>query len=263
MPSVYIPKRKEETSCHSTKVWMLDMRHLRSAEKEVTFVFSFTGRMKDAVSAVFEYPDNSVLKSVVEKDLELIRHINECPFKIPNYATVSMSLIICNFMDNVLLIKDPYMSSGMLDSSYPWTKSIKESSVECLYTRKKTLDARGSVGTTLISLQNGPSLFSIVVHWNAPYDFNLFKNSFVVFPLPGQHYDKSQQIARDFRSFLDYSNISKKDDTFRGIRGFAKDGPKALEFGGMLISVKMGAKHTDYLQLSIIPLHSDDKVKNS
>ena len=73
------------------------------------------------------------------------------------------------------------------------------------------------------------------------------------------HYSTSQDVMKTFKNFIDYSNITKTDDTFVGIRGYAKDGPKALEFCGMLISVKMGVQHNDTLQLSILPL---EQVEN-
>ena len=174
-------------------------------------------------------------------------------------ASVSMSLVVCNFLKNILVVKDPHLTSGTIDSSQPWSKYIKPSSVALLYTRKKSIEARGSVGLTVMTVQDTHRLYSFAVYWHAPFDFNLYKNSFAVFPLPGQHYSTSQDVMKIFKNFIDYSNITKTDDTFVGIRGYAKDGPKALEFCGMLISVKMGVQHNDTLQLSILPL---EQVEN-
>ena len=165
-----------------------------------------------------------------------------------------MSLVVCNFLKNILVVKYPHLTSGTLDSRHPWPRHIKPSSVALLYTRKKSIEARGCVGLTVITVQYRLCLYSFVVHWQSPFDFNLYKNSFAVFPLPGQHYSSSQEVTKLFKNFIDYSNINKTDEKFVGIRGFAKDGPQAMEFCGMLISVKMGVQHNDSLQLTILPL---------
>ena len=72
--------------------------------------------------------------------------------------------------------------------------------------------------------------------------------------LHGQHYSSSQEVAKLFKNFIDYSNINKTDEKLVGIRGFAKDDPQAMEFCGMLISVKMGVQHNDSLQITSLPL---------
>merc|ERR1712106_359133 len=119
---------------------------------------------------------------------------------------------------------------------------IEPSSVGILYSKKKAWEARGSVGLTVITVQYQLRLYSLAVYWNAPFDFNLYENSFAVFPLSGQEYS-SEIATKTFKDFLEYSNLGKPDDKYIGIRGFAKDGPKALEYRGMLISVKMGVNH--------------------
>ena len=262
VPSVYFPKVLKNDSEENKKAWSMDMRHLTYPEKEVTFIFSFSGTVDKSFDSEFENLKGSVLKTIVEEDLDLIEQINEFPFAVSTNASVSMSLVVCNFLKNIIVVKDPHLTSGTLDSGHPWPKNIKPSSTDLLYTRKKSIEARGSVGLTVISVQDRFRLYSFVVHWQAPFDFNLYKNSFVVFPLPGQHYSSSQEVTKLFKSFIDYSNIHKSDENFVGIRGFAKDGPKAMEFCGMLISIKMGVQHNDCLQLSILPLGQAKEVEN-
>jgi hypothetical protein len=170
--------------------------------------------------------------------------------------------IFCNFLKNILVVKGPYLTSGALDFRHPLPRHIKPSSVALLYMRKKCIDARGCVGLTVVTVHYRLRLYSFVVHWQSPYDFNIYKNHFAVFPLPGQHYSSSQEVTELFKNFIDYSNINKTDEQFVGICAFAKDGPKAMEFCGMLISVKMGVQHNDSLQLTILPLGQDKQETN-
>ena len=254
VPCVYFPKRQHDSTDENKKKWSLEMQHLNYPNKEVTLIFSFVGTMEENLDTALENYKGSVLKTVVEKDMGLIFHMNEFPHESTTFTAVSMGLVVSNFLKNSLIVKDPYLTSGTLDESKPWARYIRPSSSSFLFTRKKAIEARGSVGLTVITVQNGLRLFSFVVHWNAPFDFNLYKNSFAIFPLPGQHYNSSQDVTSIFKSFIDYSNINKVDDKFVGIRGYAKDGPKAMEFCGMLISAKMGVKHHDFLQISVLPL---------
>ena len=234
------------------------MKHLQYPDKEVTLIFSFAGTLDKDLYGNFDNLENgSILKTIVE-ECSLIRHINENTFQtIPN-VSVSMSLVVCNFLKNDLEIKDPYFTSGKLDATHPRPRNIKPSSVDLLFTRKKSLDMRGSVGLTVITVQHCLRLHSFAVYWQAPFDFNLYKNSFAVIPLTDQHFGTCQDVLKTFKNFLPSNNM-KTEDRFDGIRGFAKDGPKALEFCGMLISVRMGVQHNDSLQISILPLEHLDK----
>ena len=259
VPRVYFPEVETETA-DNAKIWSLPIKHLKYPDKMVTLIFSFVGTMDKILGTHFEENCRyAFLKTVIEEDLDLIRHINEYPFKVPIIDPVSMSLVVCNFLKNNLVVSDPHMSSGTLDSQHPWPRDIKPSSVALFHTRKRIIEARGSVGLTVITVQDSDRHKSFAVYWHAPFDFNLYKNSFAVFPLPGPYYSTSQDVMKAFKTFIEYNNTNKTDDKFDGIRGFAKDGPKALEFGGMLISVKMGGQHNDTLQLSILPL---EQVEN-
>ena len=262
LPSVYFPVADKEASIETEKVWRLDMKHLNYPEREVTLIFSVEGQKLGQEEALVSDLDKSTLNSVVEEDLDLIKSLNSSlPIEsFQSNASVSMTLQVCNFLDNILVIKEPYFTSGTVDPKHPWPTLVKNSSTSLFFTRKRSLDARGSVGLTVMTVQFRLRLHSFVVHWQAPYDFNLYKNSFVIFPLPGQHYNTSQEVSKIFKNFLDYSNINKEDEQFVGIRGYAKDGPKAMEFCGMLISAKMGVQHNDVLQLSLLPLKSLQKV---
>ena len=108
------------------------MRHLIYPDKEVTIIFSFAGTMDKSVDSDFENLDGSVLKTVVEEDLDLIKHINEFPFLVSTNGSVSMSLVVCNFLKNILVVKDPHMTSGTLDSRHAWPRHIKPLSVALL-----------------------------------------------------------------------------------------------------------------------------------
>ena len=70
---------------------------------------------------------------------------------------------------------------------------------------------------TVISVQYRDNLLRFCVYWQAPYDFNLYKNSFAVFPIPGDQATTSQEVVKTYKSFIDYSNINKIDETFVGI----------------------------------------------
>ena len=214
--------------------------------------------MDKPLSKVFDNLNRSVLKSVVEEDLCLIRKINEFAFEDPTGSSVSMSLIVCNFLKDALEVADPHLTSGTLDSTMLWPASIQPSTVTLLYTRKKSIEARGSVGLTVITVTYCLRPFSFAIYWQAPFDFNLYENSFAVFPLPNQDIS-SKEATKTYKSFIDYSNVDKLDEKYVGVRGFAKDGPKALEYCGMLISAKMGVRHDDFLQISILPLDTIDK----
>ena len=121
------------------------------------------------------------------------------------------------------------------------------------------MDARGSVGLTVIGVQHGAHLHRLGVYWQAPYDFNLYKNSFAVFPITGDQAMTSKEVLKTSKTFLDYSNTTQTTGVSDGIRGFASDGPRSLFFSGLLISVKMGVKHKDCMQVSIIPLEHDNQ----
>ena len=256
--SVCFPQVDKDTTAENEKIWILDMKHLKYPEKEITLIFSFTGTMDKPLSKVFDNLNRSVLKSVVEEDLCLIRKINEFAFEDPTGSSVSMSLIVCNFLKEALEVADPHLTSGTLDSTMPWPASIQPSTVTLLYTRKKSIEARGSVGLTVITVTYCLRPFSFAIYWQAPFDFNLYENSFAVFPLPNQDIS-SKEATKTYKSFIDYSNVDKIDEKYVGVRGFAKDGPKALEYCGMLISAKMGVRHDDFLQISILPLDTIDK----
>ena len=109
----------------------------------------------------------------------------------------------------------------------------------------------------MISVQYGGYLLKFGVYWQAPFDFNLYKNSFAVFPISGDQAATSKEVLNTFKTFLKYSNTSQPSGDLEGIRGFARDGPKSFFFSGLLISVQMGVKHKDCLQLSIIPLEHE------
>jgi hypothetical protein len=256
--SVYFPQVDKDTTAENVKIWILDMRHLKYPEKEVTLIFSFTGSMDKPLSKVFDNLNRSVLKTIVEEDLDLIRQINEFTFKDPTGSSVSMSLIVCNFLKDAMKVDGPFLTSGTLDSTMPWPASIQPSTVALLFTRKKTIEARGSVGLTVITVTYCLHSFNFAIYWQAPFDFNLYENSFAVFPLPNQDIS-SKEATKTYKSFIDYSNVDKMDEKYIGVRGFAKDGPKALEYCGMLISAKMGVRHDDFMQISILPLDTIDK----
>ena len=258
--SVYFPPVEKNVKKDNAVFWNLDMMHLKYPEKEVTLVFSFVGTMKIRLCKILDSLNTSVLKTIVEEDLHLIKKINELSFEDKTDHKVSMSLVICNFLKQPMEISEPFLTSGTLDYTRPWVQSIKPSSVELLFTRKYHIEARGSVGLTVIKVQDcfgskdgKCQSLSFAVHWQAPFDFNLFENSFAVFPLPYLQYS-SKDATRDFNSFIDYFNLSKPNEKYLGIRGYAKDGPKSLEWGGVLISAKMGVQHNDILQISVLPL---------
>eukprot|EP00092_Neocalanus_flemingeri_P007908 GFUD01008534.1.p1 GENE.GFUD01008534.1~~GFUD01008534.1.p1 ORF type:complete len:835 (+),score=179.70 GFUD01008534.1:45-2549(+) len=259
VPSVYFPEVEKDTKQENVKLWSLDMRHLKSPDKEVTLIFSFAGNLDTNLNTKIENVDVTLWKTLVEKDLDLIRQINEFTVKVKSNDILangdyviwrrSMSLVVCNFLKDSLEVDNPTLTSGTLDSKNPWPKYIEPSSVDLLYTRKKIIEARGSVGFTVITI----GLHRFAVYWHVPFDFNLYKNSFAIFPLTGQ--DSSEDAMKSFKNFIDYSKTTNTDENVSGIRGFAKDGPKALEFNGMLISGKMGTQHIDgALQISILPL---------
>ena len=187
-----------------------------------------------------------------------MKQINEFDFELPEGPTVSLTLVICNFVKNMIVVKDPFLTSGKLDSKVPWPRKIEPSSVAGLYTKKRRGTARGSVGTTVLTVQHGMSFYSLALHWQSPYDFNLYENTFAVFALPSQEYS-SEEAANTFKDFIEYSNIGDCDEKYSGVRGFAKDGPKSFEYQGLRVSVKMRVHHLDTLQLSIIPLNSAEK----
>jgi len=257
---VYFPLVEKNNPTNNSQFWNLDMKHLKYPEKEVTLVFSFVGTMNTPECKILESLNTSVLKTIVEEDLGLIKKINELSLENKPVPSVSLSLVICNFLKQPMEISEPYMTSGTLDYSRPWVESIKPSSVELLYTSKHVISARGSVGLTVIKVQNCFKMkdgkcqsFSFAVHWQAPFDFNLYENSFAVFPLPHLQYS-SKDATTDFNTFIDYFNLSKPGDKWVGVRGFAKDGPRSFEYRGLLISAKMGVQHQDILQISVLPL---------
>ena len=238
----------------------MDMEHLQYPDKEATLIFSFAGTLENKMAENMDDFGHlwTALKNMTVENLDLIRKINEYEHQVPAGPKVSVSLVICNFMKNIIVVKDPHLTSGKLDSREPWPTYIEPSSVALLYSRKKSWDARGSVGLTVITVQYDLRLYSFAVHWHECFDFNLFENSFAVFPLPGQEYS-SEDATKTFKDFIDYSNLGNIEEKYVGIRGFAKDGPKAIEYHGMLISVKMGVSHNDTMQLSILPLDHNHK----
>ena len=138
----------------------------------------------------------------------------------------------------------------MMDSDHKWTDLVQSCSVCQLYTRKKILKARGSVGLTVVTVKLQREETSFVIQWSAPFDFNLYENSFAVFPLSSDYRGKdskqiSNQIEKEFPS---------PEDSFSGIRACARDGPKAFKHRNILISGRLGPSHTDCLQISFIPL---------
>ena len=245
VPSLFFPAVYKEENTENVKSWSLDMKHLHYPDKEATLIFSFVGAMdKEDVANDADQPPI--------RELELIKRINEFEYELPLGPTVSLSLVICNFMQNILLVKDPFLTSGKLDSGHPWPRKVDPTSVTHLYTKKRKGSARGSVGTSVLTVQHEMCLVSLAVHWQSPFDFNLYENSFAVFALPGQDFT-SEDAANTFKDFIEYSNIGKNNEKYIGIRGFAKDGPKAFEYRGLQISAKMGVNHVDSLQLAILP----------
>jgi hypothetical protein len=133
------------------------------SRKEATPIFSFAGTLENKM---VQNIDNfgSTLKNMTVENLDLIRKMNEYAHEMPAGPKVSVSLVICNFMKNIIVVKDPYLTSGKLDSREPWPTFIEPPSVALLYSRKKSLDARGSVGPTVITVQCDLHLHSYAVY---------------------------------------------------------------------------------------------------
>jgi len=258
VPSIFFPRAETEASVENRKTWSLDMNHLHYPEREVTLIFCFAGSLNNYKDVQLENINGSILNTVMH-DWTLIRKINEYPRKAVSDATVSMSLIISNFMMTNLEIETPFLKSGKLDSKHPWPRRVEPSSVVFLHSKKKVLDARGAVGYTVISLQHNDLPVTIGVYWQAPFDFNIYKNSFAVFPVKGGKNCSSQEVAKSSRKFTLYSNTGQQCDQSEGVRGFASDGPQAFVHSGILISVMMGARHRDYMQISLMPLQAGDQ----
>jgi len=257
VPSIFFPSAEKEASVDNRKTWSMEMNHLHYPEREVTLIFCFAGSLHKHNDVQLENVNGSILNTVVQ-DWTLIRKINEYPAKAVSNATVSMSLVICNFLSTNLEIKTPFLKSGRLDSKHPWPRMVDPSSVVLLHSRKKALDARGTVGYTVISLQHNEHPVNIGVYWQAPFDFNIYKNSFAVFPVRSGEDCSSQEVAKTSRSFTLYSNTAQLCEQGEGVRGFASGGPQAFVHSGILISVMMGARHRDYMQISLLPLQEGD-----
>ena len=141
VPSLFFPQVEKEASVENRKSWRLDMKHLHYPEREVTLIFCFPGFLDKQQEVQLENVNGSILNTVVE-DWMLIRMINEHPVKAINNATVTMSLILCNFLKTNLEIETPFLTSGKLDSKNPWPRSVDPSSVACLYSKKKWVYCR-------------------------------------------------------------------------------------------------------------------------
>ena len=137
----------------------------------------------------------------------------------------------------------------MMDSDHKWADFVQSGSVCQLYTRKKVLKARGSVGLTVVTVKVGREEVSLVLQWSAPFDFNLYQNSFAVFPL------SSDLRGRDSKQiYSEVKSTSARDDSLPGIRAFAREGPKAFRYRNIWVTARMGPTHTDCLQISFLPL---------
>ena len=170
--------------------------------------------------------------------------------RLTSPAPVSLTILLCNFLESNLWVKPPHFTSGMMDSSHKWTDLVLSCSVCQLYTRKKILKARGSVGLTVVTVKRQREETSFVIQWSSPFDFNLYENSFAVFPLSSPLRGKeSKQIYNEIEK-----GLPSQDDSLPGIRAFARDGPKAFKFRNILVSARLGPSHTDCLQISFIPL---------
>ena len=249
--SIYFPCMEMSIPNNNVKTWSLDMKHLHYPDREATFIFSCVGTMETKLN-----PDTEHFhKTPVVKDLGLMKQINEFQYEKPEGPTVSLSLVLCNFIKNIIIVKEPYLTSGKVDSRLTWPKKIEPCSVTQIYTKKKDWGARGSVGTCVLTVQHEMRFYSFAVYWHSPYDFNLYKNSFAIFPLPGQTFS-SEYAAKSYKDFIEYSNAGNTDEKHKGVRGFAKDGPKAFEYCGLQVSAKMGVNHVDALQVSIFPANN-------
>ena len=237
-------------------LWKLDMKHLAVRKTELTLMFSFDGKLeREGESLLSEF--SATFRDTLEKHTALIRNINERPYCIYPQYSVSLTLVLCNFLTDNLWVKSPYFSSGQMDTNHKWSDFIQASSVSQLYTRKSVLKARGAVGLTVLTTKIDRQEVSFVIYWAAPFDFNLYENSFAVFPLSPEHREKDcKQIYKEIKnSICSYSaEIKDKSKSCMGIRGIAKDGPKAFKHRNVWISARMGSTHSDCLQISFIPV---------
>ena len=258
MACIYFPKVERDPSESGEMLWNLDMKHLAVRKTELTLMFSFDGKLeRDGENVLSEF--SSTFRNIVEENTALIRSINERPYCIYPQYSVSLTLVLCNFLTDNLWVKSPYFSSGQMDYNHRWCDFVQSSSVSQLYTRKSVLKARGTVGLTVLTVKIDKQE-SFVVYWAAPFDFNLYENSFAVFPLSPEHREKDcKQIYKEIKkNSICSASASTKDKTksCTGIRGIAKDGPKAFQHGNVWITARMGSTHTDTLQISFIPVGS-------
>ena len=252
---IYFPKVERDQSEAGEMLWNLDMKHLAVRQTELTLMFSFDGKLeREGENVLSEF--SSTFRNVVEKHTALIRSINERPYCIYPQYSVSLTLVICNFLSDNLWVKSPYLSSGQMDYNHKWCDFVQSSSVSQLYTRKSVLKARGTVGLTVLTTKMDKQE-SFVIYWAAPFDFNLYENSFAVFPLSPEHREKDcKQIYKEIKNSFWSASTSIKDKSCTGIRGIARDGPKAFQHRNVWISARMGSSHTDSLQISFIPVGS-------
>ena len=145
--SIYFPKVEREAE---EMLWNLDMKHLADRKTELTLLFSFDGKLeREGESVLSEF--SSTFRNIVEKHTALIRNINERPYGLYPQYSVSLTLVICNFLRDNLWVKAPYFSSGQVDYNHKWCGFIQSSSASQLYTRKSVLKARGTVGLTVLT----------------------------------------------------------------------------------------------------------------
>ena len=144
---IYFPKAEREAG---EVLWNLDMKHLAARKTELTLMFSFDGKLeREGENVLSEF--SSTFRNIVEKHTALIRNINERPYDIYRQYSVSLTLVVCNFLTDNLWVKTPYFSSGQVDSNHKWCDFVQSSSVSQLYTRKRVLKARGTCGLTVLT----------------------------------------------------------------------------------------------------------------
>ena len=145
--TIYFPKVEREAE---EMLWKLDMKHLADRKTELTLLFSFDGKLeRKGENVLSEF--SSTFRNVVEKHTALIRNINERPYGLYSQYSVSLTLVICNFLRDNLRVTAPYFSSGQEDCNHKWCPYVQSCSVSQLYTRKSVLKARGSVGLTVLT----------------------------------------------------------------------------------------------------------------
>jgi len=172
-PSTFLPYRMNDT------MWKIDTNFLTKVFNQ-NGIMSFYILKKGTVteSLLRDYDENEDYLPFYELDqLDLLQQgfTTSRQFLEAESHSVATNISFMNLTRSSIKIFPPAMSSGYPSEEISWPESIEPLSLVNMITRKANYSLRGSVGATLLKLDEA---LHLIFFWDTPYDQNLYENTF-------------------------------------------------------------------------------------